>query len=168
MRRLASPLGIALCATLAVTAAQTASARPLTAPCLASQLTAASTGTNGAAGTIENRITFTSHASGACTVSGFPALKLYRGMTALTTHVVHGGLQPLNKPVHVITLAPHGKATVLVMYNDVPVGGQTTCPHGTALAIKVGSAWVRANVSTTACGGGKLHESPFLKGIPAL
>ena len=55
----------------------------------------------------------------------------------------------------------HGqRATVLIAYNDVPVGSERRCPTGTAIAI----GGVRVRIQTHACGHGRLLESPYIAG----
>lgn len=85
----------------------------------------------------------------------------------LPTHVKHGGLAFLRRPVKSVTLGPGRKATILIAYEDVPVGNETSCPKGTGLAVTPpgDSGVLRVKVTTYACGKGRLWESPVLAGV---
>ncbi len=71
----------------------------------------------------------------------------------------HGGLVPLNRRVRTITLRPHGQATVLVAYHDVPSGNQP-CPLATTLFVR----GVPVSIRAKPCGG-RLLEGPVVAGV---
>ncbi len=132
-------------------------------PCHASQLHASVLQANGAAGTIVVSITLRNTGS-ACTLSGYPGLQLRSRARALPTRVQHGGLSVLNRRPRLVRLARGGRATLLVAYNDVPVGNETRCPTSVSLEILLPGA-VRVAFQADACNHGLLRESPFLAGV---
>lgn len=161
-------LGTVLVASTAtVLTVGTANASQTSTPiCLASQLHGKLLDSNGAAGTILFSVTLRN--SGAtCTLKGYPSLRIKGASGLLPTHVIHGGLAVLNQKPKPVTIAHKGKASVLISYEDVPVGSETTCPSGRAIRLRPPGAsdWLTVNASTTACGHGTLHESPVLAGV---
>jgi hypothetical protein len=157
-------LGAGLLAlTVAVLAAPTALGSEAAAPtCAASQLKAK----QGAAGTILFSVKL-ENTGAACSLKGYPALRIKGAHALLPTHVVHGGLAILNSTPTRVKLKHLGRASVLVSYGDVPVGSETSCPRGKALRLRPPGAtdWLTVAVSTQACGHGTLHESPVLAGV---
>jgi hypothetical protein len=156
-----------LCALSCVLAAQAAaSAGRALAACSGSHLTGRVAGSSGAAGTISMAIRLRNVSNRACTMTGYPRLRILDGTTRLPTRVTHGGLSFLNRPVTRVRVAPGGVATILVAYEDVPVGNETTCPSGTALLVRPPGSLsaVRVRATTTACGRGHLWTSPVLAG----
>ena len=168
-RQIPRPARFALAAalvSLCVAGAASATSGAAASVCGASNLKGKLLDSSGAAGTILFSVTLKNTGS-TCTLKGYAGLKLYKGSTPLPTQVIHGGLVPLNKPVKKVTLVHNGRATILIAYEDVPSGSQTSCPNGTALRIKPPgqSGTLTVKVKTTACGGGKLRESPVLPGV---
>jgi hypothetical protein len=158
---------IALCVIVCVLAAQAAAAPGRTlAPCSGSHLTGRVAGSSGAAGTIALAIRLRNVSNRACTMTGYPRLRILEGTTRLPTRVTRGGLAFLERPVRRVRLAPGAVASVLVAYEDVPVGNETSCPSGDALLVRPpGSVTaVRVRAATTACGRGHLWTSPVLAG----
>src|SRR5207253_2015509 len=98
-------------------------------PCAPAQLRPALLGSNGAAGTILLSVVLR-NAGGTCTLRGYPGLRLIGPMGPLPTRVEHGGLAVLRRPVRTIRLTHGQRATVLIAYNDVPVGSERRCPTG--------------------------------------
>lgn len=158
---------ITLCVLVCVLAAP-ASAAPSHAlgACSGSHLTGRVTGSSGAAGTISLAIRLRNVSNRACTMTGYPRLRIVDGTTRLPTRVTHGRLAFLERPVERVRLAPGGVATILVAYEDVPVGKETRCRSGDALLVRPpGSRFaVRVKAATTACGRGHLWTSPVLAG----
>ncbi len=151
----------------AVLSTQTAlGSRTIVPTCTASQLTGKMLDSQGAAGTILFSITL-KNTGAACSLKGYPALKIKRAHTLVPTHVVHGGLALLNSTPSRVLLRHRGRASVLVSYSDVPVGSETSCPRGDALRLRPPGAadWLTLAVSTQACSRGTLHESPVLAGV---
>lgn len=158
---------VTLCAVACALAAQAAAApdRAL-GTCSGSHLAGRVAGSSGAAGTISLAIRLRNVSNRACTMTGYPRLRIVNGTTRLPTHVTHGGLSFLERPVKKVRLAPGGVATILVAYEDVPVGNETRCRSGDALLVRPpGSrSAVRVKAATTACGRGHLWTSPVLAG----
>ena len=148
--------------------AQTAlGSRTIAPTCTASQLTGKMLDSQGAAGTILFSITL-KNTGAACSLKGYPALKIKRADALLPTHVVHGGsLAMLNSTPSRVLMKHRGRASVLVSYGDVPVGSETSCPRGDALRLRPPGAvdWLTVAVTTQACSRGTLHESPILAGV---
>jgi Domain of unknown function (DUF4232) len=115
-------------------------------------------GVEGAAGTTLIRLEVRT-ARLACDVTGYPSLALAGpGGRRLPTRVRHGGLAVLNRRVRAVAVSPRRAGHLLVAYNDVPVGAETSCPRGTGLVV----GGVRVQVVTHACGHGRLLESPYI------
>lgn len=161
-------LGVALAsAVLIAVAAQMASGSSASLPtCSAAQLHGKLLDSNGAAGTILFSVTLQNKGS-ACTLKGYPSLRIKGAHGLLPTRVVHGGLPPVNGKPKQVKLKQLGKASLLVFFSDVPVGSETSCPAGTALRIRPPGAsdWLTVKVATSACDHGTLHESPVLAGV---
>ena len=163
-----SLLGAGLVAVAAVTlAAQTAFGSRAAAPnCTSSQLKGRLLDSQGAAGTILFSVTL-KNTGATCSLKGYPALRIKGAHGLLRTRVVHGGLAVLGSTPKRVKLKHHGRASVLISYGDVPVGSESSCPHGKALRLRPPGAsdWLTVSVSTQACGRGTLHESPVLAGV---
>jgi hypothetical protein len=153
-------------AAVALTVETAAGSQRSTPVCQASQLHGKRLDSNGAAGTILFSVTLR-NSGAACTLKGYPSLRITGAHGLLPTHVVHGGLAVLNEKPKLVKIAHNGKASVLISYGDVPVGSEVTCPTGTAIRLRPPGASDRLTVkaSTTACGHGTLHESPVLAGV---
>ena len=167
-RRAAALVVLALAVAVAAVAVQTAAARPATAPCTAGHLSGKVRESSGAAGTIALSIAVRNTSPQACTLRGFPRLKLLDAAGGpLPTHVIHGGLAIFQRPVTTITLAPGARASLLVAYSDVPTASETTCEHATRLSIILRHS--RGHFSLPfdahACSHGRLFESPFVAGL---
>jgi len=166
-RRLAGLFAIALAAALLAMAAQTAAARPAAAPCTAGQLTGKVRESSGAAGTIALSIAVRNVSPAACSVRGFPGLRLLTAASGpLPTIVVHGGLAIFIRPVTTVNIAPGARASLLVAYSDVP-GGPGSCVHAKRLRIILGNGHGAFSLPfvALACSHGRLFESPFLAGL---
>ena len=152
---------------LAAVAVQTAAARPRRRPVPPGQLSAQVRQSSGAAGTIAVSIAVRNISPAACTLHGFPRLRLLNAGGPLPTYVVHGGLAILQRPVTTINLAPGARASLLVAYSDVPSGSETTCEHATRLVIILRHFGGRFSLAFNAhaCSHGRLFESPFVAGL---
>ncbi|MGZ4386603.1 MAG: DUF4232 domain-containing protein [Gaiellaceae bacterium] len=141
-------------------------AKPLP-QCSPGQLSGQRLDSTGAAGTIMVSLVFRNRGSSTCTLRGFPSLQMLAGSRRLATHVRHGGLAVLNRRPRTVTLRSKARASLLVAYSDVPVGGQRSCPRSDALLVRpaAASSSIRVSVPLEACGGGRLSESPFLAGV---
>lgn len=162
--RILSLLAIAVAA---LALAGTAAARPAAGPCGGGHLSGKVRQTSGAAGTIAVSIAVRNTSPVACTLRGFPRLKLRNDAGPLPTRVRHGGVALLEQPVSTITLAPGARASLLLTYSNVPTGSETICRRATRLAVILGSGKGRFSLPFAAapCNRGTLHESPFLAGL---
>lgn len=143
------------------------SARAGTPTCGGSQLSGKFLDSNGAAGTILFSVTLQNRGA-ACTLKGYPALGVANGSGMLPSHTVKGGLPFKTAAPKRVSLAHLARASVLISFEDVPVGNEKNCPFGTALLLRTPGAWqwlTINKVSTDACGGGTLHTSPVLAGV---
>jgi hypothetical protein len=163
-----SLLGVSLVVVLgyALVAQTAVGSRTATPNCTASQLRGKLLDSQGAAGTILFSVTL-KNSGYACSLTGYPSLRLKGALGLLPTHVVHGGLAVLNSAPKLVKLKHLGRTSVLISYGDVPVGSESSCPHGKAIRLRPPGArgWLTVGVSTNACGRGTLHESPVLAGI---
>lgn len=161
-----SRLILTLVAVLAAASAGTASASGSVAACRAAHLRGHLYGSSGAAGTILLSVTLTNKAS-TCSLKGYTRLQLMASARrTLPTHVTHGGLAILNSRPRTVTLAHNGVASILVAYSDVPHAGETRCPTGTEILVRVpgDQTWIPVLARTNACAHGTLEESPLLAG----
>ncbi|MGD0166816.1 MAG: DUF4232 domain-containing protein [Gaiellaceae bacterium] len=156
---------LAVAATVSVTQVALGS-RPAKPRCAGSQLKGKLLDSNGAAGTILFSVTLQNKGS-ACTLNGYPALGIANAKGLLPTNVVHGGLPAQSPAPKLVNLAHLGKASVLISFEDVPVGGETSCPTGNAIVLRPPGAWewLTIKAGTQACEKGTLHTSPVLAGV---
>jgi hypothetical protein len=162
MRAVAAAVAVLALAVLAQTATASSAA-----VCGAGQLAGKVRQTSGAAGTAAASIRIRNVSSTACTLRGFPRLKLRNAGGPLPTLVRHGGLAILEHPVATITLAPGKSASLLVTWSTVPTGAEQSCPQATHLVIilRAGAGRFTVPFDGSPCNGGTLRESPFLAGL---
>ena len=169
--RLLSFLALAAGGIGAVAAGPAAAAPEPAVACTARQLTARVESSSGAAGTIVLRISLRTTGS-ACSLTGYPTLRLRQDGRPLPTRTVHGGLPLLEARADPVQLGPASRAFLLVAYADLPPGdrrgrrstGVSPCPGASSLEIWV-NGWLRpvsVAATITACDGGRLRVSPFL------
>ena len=172
MRRAIVLLVLVAASTVAPGQATAATAAPSAslATCTGSHLSGRVAASSGAAGTISMAIRLRNVSNRACTLTGYPRIRIVDGTTRLPTRVTRDGLAFLQQPVATVRLVPGGVASLLVAYEDVPVGSESSCPSGDALLVRPpGSvSAVRVRAATTACGRGHLWTSPVLAGRVAL
>jgi Protein of unknown function (DUF4232) len=157
---------VAVALVLAAAVAVTTSAAGTASACRAAHLRGHLYDENGAAGTILLSVTLTNKGA-ACTLKGYARLQLMASARrTLPTHVVHGGLQLLNQKPKTVRLAHNGAATILIAYSDVVHQGETRCPSGTEILVRVPGdlTWIPVLAGTSACAHGALEESPILSG----
>ena len=163
-----SRLALALvAAAIAAIAAGPASGGGAAPACRAAHLRGHLYDTSGAAGTILLSITLTNKGTALCSLKGYTRLQLMASARrTLPTHVTHGGLAILNQRPKTILLAHNSNATVLVAYSDVVHTGETRCPTGTEILVRVpgDQTWIPVLAPTNACAHGALEESPLLYG----
>jgi hypothetical protein len=153
-------IALAAVAVLACVAAGGVSGAVSPAPCGPGSLRGSPHDSEGAAGTISLALAFRNVSKSACTVRGYPALKL----VGAPTRVQHGGLAFLMLPVRTVTIAPGRYASLLLAWSDVPTGTEKRCPTTHALDVTPGG---RVRVTIGACNRGLLRESPFVGGLRA-
>jgi hypothetical protein len=158
--------GLAAVAVALLVVGTATGSRSDTPTCTASQLKGKLLDSQGAAGTILFSVTLR-NSGAACSLKGYPALRIKGAHGLLPTRVVHGGLAVMSSTPKRVKLKHLGRASVLVSYSDVPVGSETSCPRGKALRLRPPGAsdWITVRVGTFACGHGTLRESPLLAGV---
>lgn len=139
--------------------------------CQPAQLRIAPQQGTGAAGTITMTVSLTNVSSTTCTLQGYPGMQLLAASgSSLPTQVVRGGTQfpaaAANQSPALVTLAPQQVATFSLVYEDVPVGNETTCPTSAKAEITppndVGHGVITLAISP--CNGGTVHVSPVYAG----
>lgn len=155
-----------------VSAAPSGKAAGSPAACTARRLAGAVESSSGAAGTIVLRISLTNRGP-ACTLAGYPTLRLRQGSLPMPTRTLRGGLSLLEAPANPVELAPaSGRAFLIVAYSDRPPGkgrgkaaqALSECPGASAVDLRM-NGWqrpVRVRALITAWDGGLLRSSPFL------
>ncbi|MGH9089053.1 MAG: DUF4232 domain-containing protein [Acidimicrobiales bacterium] len=138
-----------------------------TATCQPGQLSATIGRSTGAAGTQSLAVTFTDTSSAMCVLDGYPGMQLLDAQgAAITTTVVRGQFHflqtPANQPPTAVRLAPQGKGTFALAYEDVPVGNETSCPTSSKAEITPPNDYTHlvVTLSITPCGNGTVHVSP--------
>jgi uncharacterized protein DUF4232 len=106
-----------------------------------------------------------------CTLQGYPGMQLLSTQgTALPTNVIRGGTQfpaaAANQSPSLVTLAPQQSATFSLLYEDVPVGTETSCPESAKAEITPPNDVAHAVVTLaiSPCNGGTVHVSPVYAG----
>ena len=136
--------------------------------CERRQLSLAPPGSNGAAGSVGLRFTFTNTSATACHLFGFPGIRLRSHGRALPTTVVRGtsNVVPF-EPENRVTLAPGGRASFFAGYSDVPTGSQK-CPTSTGANVWAPNDFrsIHVRFPAQACGG-RVTVSPVVPGRPA-
>jgi len=138
-------------------------------------MTAAMGPGSGAAGTIANDFVLTNTGTEPCTLDGYPTLQLVANGQNLTTNQTNGvnRIASLSTTPALVTLAPGGQASIVLLYSDVP-GGTAACPVASQLVIGLpgGGGTVTASFSfpqysNSPCYG-DLDVYPVMAGIAAL
>ncbi|HEX5252135.1 MAG TPA: DUF4232 domain-containing protein [Gaiellales bacterium] len=136
--------------------------------CERRQLSLASPSSNGAAGSVGLRFTFTNTSATACHLFGFPGVRLLSHGRALPTTVIRGtsNVVPF-EPEKRVTLAPGGRASFFAGYSDVPTGSQK-CPTSTGADVWAPNDFksIHVRFPAQACGG-RVTVSPVVPGKPA-
>jgi hypothetical protein len=152
-------------------ATTTTAANSASAPtCLASQLSIGPHQGGGAAGTIVLTISMRNASATACTLQGYPGMQLLGAQgTPMPTNVVRGGFSgsvpaAVSQAPSLVTLAPGFTASFWLQYEDVPVGGETSCPTSAKAQITPPNDTTPALVALaiSPCNGGTVHVSPVL------
>jgi hypothetical protein len=120
-------------------------------------------GSEGAAGTIMDTFRFTNNLAVPCTFFGFVGAGLRDAQdNPLPTTVIRGGDFLTNLPgPSVVTVPAGGSADFTLSWSDVPVGGETTCPAATQLAVIPPDEFVPllVAVNLAPCNSGTVHVS---------
>ena len=136
--------------------------------CERRQLSLARPSSNGAAGSVGLRFTFTNTSATACHLFGFPGIRLLSHGRALPTTVIRGtsNVVPF-EPENRVTLAPGGRASFFAGYSDVPTGSQR-CPASTGANVWAPNDFhsIHVRFPAQACGG-RVTVSPVVPGRPA-
>jgi hypothetical protein len=136
--------------------------------CERRQLSLAPPSSNGAAGSVGLRFTFTNTSATACHLFGFPGIRLLSHGRALPTTVIRGtsNVVPF-EPENRVTLAPGGRASFFAGYSDVPTGSQR-CPASTGANVWAPNDFhsIHVRFPAQACGG-RVTVSPVVPGRPA-
>jgi ABC-type Fe3+-hydroxamate transport system substrate-binding protein len=146
------------------TASTSSSALPR---CLVSHLSLARPTTNGAAGSIGLRFTFTNRSTASCTLLGYPGIGRLNGEhKVMTTTVVRGTSTVVPaEPERTVVLAPGGRASFFAGYSDVP--GGSACPTSAYLEVTPPNAYDHFTlpVSADVCRA-TITVSPVVAGVP--
>jgi hypothetical protein len=139
--------------------------------CQPAQLSGSVAAPSGAAGQIEESIVLQNTSSTTCTLSGYPGMQLYDGAgAAIPTTVIRGGetflVPAANQPPGVVDVSPGAAADFRLRYEDVPVGGETSCPtSATALVTPPNDVHgLTMDLAVAPCGNGTVHVSPVYPG----
>jgi Protein of unknown function (DUF4232) len=105
--------------------------------CHTAGLSLAVNGSEGAAGTIFVTFRFTNNLGVSCTFFGFVGAQMLDSQNnPVPTQVIRGGDMLTNLPgPATVTVPAGGAADFTLSWSDVPVGGETTCPQATQLAV---------------------------------
>ncbi len=119
--------------------------------------------TDAGAGNFHTMFTFTNTQAVPCTFDGFVgAQRLDAVNNPVQTKVVRdGGFFATEPGQSLVTVPPHGTATFMLHWEDVPVGNETTCPASTQLAVTPPDEFdpIIVQYATAACNGGELDVS---------
>jgi hypothetical protein len=110
----------------------------------------------------------TNSSSTTCTLDGYPGMQLLSAQgTSIPTNVERGGLgggasAAANQAPAVVTLAQRQAAAFTLEYEDVPVGGETSCPTSAKAEITPPNdvAFAVVTLRIAPCDGGTVHVSP--------
>jgi hypothetical protein len=132
--------------------------------CTTNALSAAISGSSGAAGTIETTITLKSSSAAPCVLNGYPGLGLVAsdGSTLPSNVVRKGNYSFTAMAPTTVTLTAGQSAYFNIGYSDVPVGSETSCPSSASLEVTPPNAFDHLTIPATLapCGGGTLVVSP--------
>jgi len=132
-------------------------------------VTAASTGSQGAAGTIVGTISLTNDEASTCTMMGYPTMALFGAGGTTITVTMEDGLTvdvsgPATQAPALVTLAPAAQAEFTYQYSDVPSGTETSCASSTMVgAVPPGAtsgSSPQIALSLDPCDNGTIHVSP--------
>jgi hypothetical protein len=131
--------------------------------CERRQLSLAPPSSNGAAGSVGLRFTFTNTSATACHLFGFPGIRLLSHGRALPTTVIRG-------TSNVVPFEPENRVTLAAFvagYSDVPTGSQR-CPTSTGADVWAPNDFrsIHVRFPAQACGG-RVTVSPVVPGKPA-
>jgi hypothetical protein len=131
--------------------------------CHTAGLALAVNGVDVGAGNLVGTFNFTNRLNVSCTFFGFPGAQLLDAdSNPLPTNVVRGGGRFMNDPPPATVLVPaQGVAQFFIHWEQIPVGGETSCPVSTSLAVTPPDEFVPLiiPVAIRACGGGRLDMS---------
>jgi len=154
--------------TSSTTTASTTTTTSAAASTACNHITAAASGSQGAAGTITGIITVTNTGTTSCTANGYPKVALYSGSSAPLTVTMVNGLSvdlspPANATPSAVAIAPSSTAQFAYQYSDVPVGTETSCPTSETAAVTLPGATTSSALFPLAigpCNTGTIRVSP--------
>jgi len=131
--------------------------------CHTAGLSLAPSGSEGAAGTIFVTFRFTNNLGVSCTFNGFPGAQMLDSQNnPVPTQTIRGGDMLTNLPGPTqFTVPAGGSAFFTLSWSDVPVGGETTCPQATQLAVTPPNEFdpLIVPVTLAPCNHGTVHVS---------
>jgi len=154
--------------TTSTTTASTTTTTSAAASTACNHITAAASGSQGAAGTITGVITVTNTGATSCTANGYPKVALYSGSSAPLTVTMVNGLSvnlspPANAAPAAVAVAPSSTAQFAYQFSDVPVGAETSCATSETAAVTLPGATTSSALFPLAidpCNTGTIRVSP--------
>jgi Zn-dependent protease/CBS domain-containing protein len=132
--------------------------------CHTAGLALAVVGTDAGAGNVVGTFRFTNQLDVSCMFFGYPGAQLLdAGGDSLPTTAFRGGsFAVISAPPQTVVVPAHGTAHFLIHWEQVPVGGETTCPVSSSLAVIPPDEFLPLTVPVQirACGGGRLDLGP--------
>ena len=157
--------------TLGPSAAPTPTSGPTTSAidrCHTGGLTVASTGSQGALGTIVATLRVTNTGPAPCSLYGFVGMQMLDpGGVPLPTRVVrNGGFFSTQAGPSRFVVQPGGSGTFQMAWSDVPHGNETTCPQAARLELTPPDEFDHllvplTNLYLAPCGGGEIDVTPI-------
>jgi Protein of unknown function (DUF4232) len=135
--------------------------------CAGGALTGRLASSQGAAGTIQAVVQLTNLAAVSCELLGYPSIVLLNNASALTTTVILGqasfSVAAANGAPKAQRVTPHGIASFMIQYSQIPTGTETTCPTATSFnaAVPASSTPVNVVARLSPCDSGTVYVSPF-------
>ncbi len=141
--------------------------------CLSNQLQGArGPGGGAAAGHIVANYVLRNASATTCALDGYPGLQMLDAQGhPLPTVVDRGAAMGLAAvPPRLVTLPPGGSASFSLAYEDVPSGGETTCPTSAQLEITPPNDFdhLVVGASLSPCRGGAITVSPVVAGASGI
>jgi hypothetical protein len=166
MKIVIASITIALALALPAGISNAGNAHAAAIACSANQLKVSLAGINAGVGNAGAMLKVTNKSKTACTVKGYPALKLLNaGKKTMASHISHGsGYLFKKRPVTTVSLRPGASAYFVVEWSPVP-SGTSACPSSSYLSFALPGSSKPITIpigkwKMMACGG-KLVVSAF-------